>query len=81
MTKINKASERELMLMMMWSKRNTHAFLVRVQTHTAVMKISVVVLIKIGIKFPQYPALQLLGIYSKNFSTYNLEPCSTMLID
>jgi hypothetical protein len=69
------------MLVRMWYKRNTHAFLVIVKTHTAIMEISVMFLIKMGMEVSQDPAISLLGVYSNDTSFYHRDPCSTMFTD
>ena len=54
--------------------------LVRVQTWTVTMEISVVGLRKLGINLSQDPAIPILGIYPNDFTSYYRDTCSSMLI-
>ena len=58
------------MLARMWSKRDSHPLLVEVQTHIAIVEISVVVSRKLETDLPQDAAISVLGIYEKG------TPCS-----
>jgi len=68
------------MLVRMWRKRNIPPFLVRLQTGTTTLEISLEVLRKLNTALPEDPATPLLDIYLKDVPTYNKETCSTMFI-
>jgi hypothetical protein len=68
------------MLARMWRKRNMPPLLVGLQGGTTTLEISLEVLGKLEIDLPQYPAIPLLGIYSKDAPPCHRGTCSTMFI-
>ena len=58
------------MLARMWSKGTLIQLLVEVQTHTAIVEISVVVSRKLETDLPQDAAISVLGIYTMNSASY-----------
>jgi hypothetical protein len=68
------------MLARMWKKRNTSPLLVGLPADTTTLEISLVFLRKLDIALPEDPAIPLLGIYPKDFLTYNKVTCSTVFI-
>jgi hypothetical protein len=59
------------MLLKIWRKRKTPPLLVALQIGTTTLEISLVVLRKLNIVIPEDPAIPILGIYSKDATTYN----------
>jgi hypothetical protein len=68
------------MLVKMWRKRNTPPFLVRLQTGTTTLKVSLQFLRKLKIDLPEDPAIVLLGIYPKDVPPCHRNTCSTVFI-
>ena len=68
------------MLARMWRKRNTPLRLVGLQAGTTTLVISLVVPQKTGHNTTGGPSLPLLGIYPRDFPTYNKDTSSIMFI-
>jgi hypothetical protein len=68
------------MLVKMWRKRNTPPLLVRLQTGTTTLEISLEVSQKIELVLPEDPAIPLLGINPNDAPPYHRNMYSTMFI-
>jgi hypothetical protein len=68
------------MLVRMWRKRDMPPFLVRLQTFTTILEISLVVLRKLEIVLLEDPATSPGHIYPDDVPTGNKNTCSTMFI-
>ena len=55
----------------MWSNRNSHSLLMKIQNDTAALEDSAWFLTKLNILILYKPAVVLLGIYSKDIQTYS----------
>ena len=55
----------------MWSNRNSHSLLMKIQNDTAALEDSAWFLTKLNILRLYKPAVVLLGIYSKDIQTYS----------
>ena len=68
------------MLAIMWSKWNTLPSLMGAQMCIVSLEINMVVSQEDENHLPQDPAMPLLGIYTKDVSSYYRDTCSTMFI-
>jgi hypothetical protein len=68
------------MLARMWRKRNTSPLLVGLQAGTTTLEIGLANLRELDIVLPEYPAILLWSIYTKDDPTCNKDTYSTMII-